>query len=70
MSKSFLQRRLEAQPPDYDITVWIRGHRDGDTGFAWYNVYVEGEDDFDFAAGILERAAEVLRDGTIKGETS
>lgn len=70
MSKSFLQRRLEARPPDYDIQVWITGHLDGDTGFAWWNVYVEGEDDFDLAAGILERAAEVLRDRTLTGETS
>ncbi|MEE9158923.1 MAG: hypothetical protein V3U60_11115 [Gammaproteobacteria bacterium] len=60
MSKSFRQRRFEA--PDYDIEVWITGVRHGATGFVAWNVQVEGEDDPERAAGILERAAEVLRD--------
>jgi hypothetical protein len=60
MSKSFLERRFES--PDYDIEAWITGVRDGATGFVYWNVQIEGEDDEDFAAGILERAAEVLRD--------
>ena len=59
MSKSFLERRF--QSPDYDIEVWITGVTMPD-GMVYYNVEVEGEDDMDFAAGILERAAEVLRD--------
>ncbi len=60
MPKSFLQRRHEKNP-DYAIEVWITGVRVGG-GIAHYDVHVEGEDDPDFAAGILERAAEVLRD--------
>ncbi len=60
MSKSFLQRRHES--PDYEIEAWITGVRDGNTGFVHWDVYIEGEDDEDLAAGILERAAEVLRD--------
>ncbi len=60
MSKSFLQRRQKS--PDYDIEAWITGVRIGTTGDVQWDVYIEGEDDPDLAAGILERAAEVLRD--------
>ena len=60
MSKSFLERRH--QSPDYDIEAWITGVRDGNTGFVHWNVQIEGEDDPELAAGILERAAEVLQD--------
>jgi len=48
--------------PDYDIEVWIKGTRLGTTGDVEWDIYVEGEDDPDLAAGILERAAELLRD--------
>lgn len=47
--------------PDYDIDVWITGVRTGSNDVLW-KVEVEGEDDCIVAAGILERAAEVLRD--------
>ena len=67
MSKSFMERRHEKEP-DYDIEAWITGVRDGATGFVHWSVQVEGEDDCDEAAGILERAAEVLRDTTNIGE--
>lgn len=60
MSKSFLERRHES--PDYDIEAWITGVRHGNTGFVHWTVQIEGEDDDELAAGILERAAEVLRD--------
>lgn len=60
MPKSFLQRRHEKNP-DYDIEVWITGVRVGEGDCHW-NVHVEGEDDNDLSAGILERAAEILRD--------
>ena len=60
MAKSFLKRRLES--PDYDIVAWITGVRHGSTGLVDWNVEIEGEDDEELAAGILERAAEVLRD--------
>ncbi len=61
MGKSFLQRRHES--PDYEIEVWITGVRIPGTGIHW-NVRVDGEDDSENAAGILERAAKVLRNGT------
>ncbi len=60
MSKSFLERRHKR--PDYDITVWITGVVLGDTGKTHWNVQVEGEDDNEMAAEMLELAAEVLRD--------
>ena len=50
------------QSPDFEIEVWIRGCRHGNTGMVDWDVSVEGEDDCEIAAGILERAAEVLRD--------
>ena len=59
MSKSFLERRFES--PEYDIEVWITGVRMPD-GMVQWNVQIEGEDDMDAAAGILERAVKVLRD--------
>lgn len=59
MGKSFLDRRHET--PEYDIEVWITGVRCPDNTVHW-NVKVDGEDDPELAAGILERAAEVLRD--------
>ncbi len=65
MSKSFLERRFEA--PDYDIGAWITGVRAGDSGLVHWNVEIEGEDDPELAAGILERAAEVLRDKESRG---
>ncbi len=60
MSKSFRDRRFKK--PDYEITAWISGVRHGATGLADWDVQIEGEDDCELAAGILERAAEVLRD--------
>ena len=60
MGKSFLQRRHDS--PDYDIEAWITGIRFGTTGDVEWSVYIEGEDDPELAAGILERAAELLRD--------
>lgn len=60
MPKSFLERRLEN--PDIEIEVWIRGAYHGSSGYVDWTVNVRGEDDSEIAAGILERAAEVLRD--------
>ena len=62
MPKSFIERRFES--PEYDIEAWITGVKMPDGKVLW-NVEIEGEDDYDEAAGILERAAEVLRDKTI-----
>ena len=62
MPKSFIERRFES--PEYDIKAWITGVKKRDGKVLW-NVEIEGEDDYDEAAGILERAAEVLRDKTI-----
>jgi len=59
VSKSFLDRRHEQ--PDYEIEVWITGVRIPD-GMVHWSVSVQGEDNPIEAAGILERAAEVLRD--------
>ena len=59
MSKSFLERRH--QSPDYELEVWITGVHVGG-GMCHWDIHVEGEDDYARAAGILERAAEVLRD--------
>ena len=59
VTKSFLDRRYES--PDYEIEAWITGVRMPD-GMVHWSVQIEGEDDCDLAAGILERAAEVLRD--------
>ena len=59
MGKSFLDRRHEY--PDYEIEAWITGARMPD-GMVHWSVQIEGEDDCDLAGGILERAAEVLRD--------
>jgi len=63
LSKSFLDRRHES--PDYDIEVWITGVLCPDGKVHW-NVEVEGEDDPFEAAGILERAVEVLREADEK----
>ena len=59
MPKSFLERRFES--PEYDIEAWITGVK-MPNGKVFWNVEIEGEDDYELAAGILERAAEVLRD--------
>ena len=60
MPKSFSERRLEN--PDFEIEVWIRGVKDSTSGDVFLKVIIEGEDDSLRAAGILERAAELLRD--------
>ncbi|MBW8034106.1 MAG: hypothetical protein FVQ79_00110 [Planctomycetes bacterium] len=62
--KSFTQRRLEKlhEAPDYSIVAYVTGVKDGNTGMVHWQVSVEGEDDPIRAAGILERAVEVLRD--------
>lgn len=62
-TKSFTDRRIEQrhESPDFDIEAWITGVRMPD-GMVLWNVNIAGEDDEDLAAGILERAAEVLRD--------
>jgi len=54
-------KRRHKQSPDYDIEAWITGVRYPDDKIHWI-VSIEGEDDLELAAGILERAAEVLRD--------
>ncbi len=56
-----LVQRRHKQSPDYDIEAWITGVKCPD-GMVHWNVTVEGEDDSELAAGMLERAAEVLRD--------
>ncbi len=58
MLKSFIERRHEK--PDIEIEVWITGVNVGADGVHW-NVNVNGEDDCNAAAEILERAAQVLR---------
>lgn len=62
-TKSFADRRTAQrfESPDYDIEAWITGIRMPD-GMVQWSVTIDGEDDEDEAAGILERAAEVLRD--------
>lgn len=67
MTKSFRDRRF--QNPDYDITVRVRGVHHGDSGMVDWDVEVEwhtdgpeNKQDCEEAAGILERAVEVLRD--------
>jgi len=60
MRKSFLERRFKT--PDYQIEAWITGVRHGNTGLVDWDVRIEGEDDCELAASILEIAAEVLRD--------
>ena len=62
VDNTLAKRRLILKKPDYDIEVWITGVKHGSTGFVNWVVQVEGEDDPILAAGILERAAEVLRD--------
>ena len=59
MAKSFLDRRHEC--PDYEIEAWITGVRLPNDEVHW-NVNINGEDDCEAAAEILERAAMVLRD--------
>jgi hypothetical protein len=58
--KSFEDRMFKN--PTYSIVATISGIRHGDTGQIMWRVEIDGEDDKDLAAGILERAAEVLRD--------
>ena len=59
MSRSFLQRRLQ-KSPDYELDARIIGASWPGGGVQW-NVEIDGYDDPYLAAGILERAAEVLR---------
>lgn len=49
--------------PEYDIVARVTGTRDGHGKTRWY-VEVDGTDDNELAAGILERAVEVLRDNS------
>ncbi len=56
------KRRLK-NVPDFSLDIWITGVRVGD-GLVLWDIEIEGEDDVELSAGILERAAEVLRDGT------
>lgn len=58
MSKTFLERRRP--DPEYDIVAHITGTKMGDSKIYWH-VEVDGESDLIVAAGILERAANVLR---------
>ena len=60
MSKSFLQRRLQ-KSPDYELEAWITGVSMPDGHVQW-NVEIDGTEDCDLAAGILQRGAEVLWD--------
>jgi hypothetical protein len=62
--RSFTERRLH-KSPDYSIEAWITGVSMPGGGVQW-SVVIEGEDDADLAAGMLERAAEVLRDDDSK----
>ena len=64
MSRSFIERRLD-KSPDYSIEAWITGVSMPGGGVQW-SVVIDGEDDPDLAAGILERGAEVLRDDNSK----
>lgn len=57
--KSFKERRFKK--PDWQITARIAGVKLGTTGETEWNIDIEGEADLETAAGILERAAEVLR---------
>ncbi len=61
VSRTLLERRLDKNP-DYDLEVWIRGVTIGKTGMVHWDVTWAGEDDCDLVAGMLERAAEVLRE--------
>ena len=58
MNKSFLDRRHGK--PKYHIHAYITGVGLPDGKIHW-NVEIDGEDNNDAAAGILERAAKVLR---------
>jgi len=58
MAKSFLDRRHKS--PDYELEAWISGVRLPDNEVHWV-VQIEGEDNCDIAADILERAIIVLR---------
>lgn len=62
-TKTFEQRRRASrrESPEYEIEAWITGALMPDGEVRW-TVQIEGEDDEERAAGILERAAEVLRD--------
>ena len=53
--------RKHKDAPTYEIEAWITGVKHPDGKVHW-KVHITGEDDPDLAAGILERAAEVLRD--------
>ncbi len=59
MTKSFLDRR-HAKEAKYNIQANITGIRLPDGKIHW-NVEIDGETDNETAAGILEKAAEVLR---------
>ena len=54
-------RMAKDKTPEYDIHAWITGVMMPD-GMVHWNVNIEGEDDMGKAAGILERAVEVLSD--------
>lgn len=56
-----LMERKHAESPDVDIEAWVTGVKCPD-GNMHFRVMVIGEDDPITAAGILERAVEVLRD--------
>ena len=62
MPKDFMQRRMEQlrKGPDIYITANIAGYLQADGMLLW-EVEVDGESDCILAAGILERAAAVLR---------
>lgn len=53
--------RKHKDAPTYSIEAWITGVKRPDGKVHW-KVHIVGEDDAHLAAGILERAAEVLRD--------
>lgn len=62
-TKTFADRRAQQRhaSPDYDIEAWITGVRMPGGTVQW-SVNIEGEDDEEEAAVILECAASVLRD--------
>jgi len=59
VSKSFIER-LHGKNPKYDIQAYITGVEMPDGKVHW-NVEIDGAEDNDMAAGILERVVKVLR---------
>ena len=54
-----MERRHKS--PDYEIEAWITGVR-MPNGKVYWNFEIDGAEDNEKAAGILERVVEILRD--------